>query len=72
MSLYEWTSVGDLQRPAVRYFVAKYDRRIRKSVALVRATASYQEVVAYFRSEDQAIAFCDEVLGGRVSYEAPQ
>ena len=59
-------------RTTVANVVMARGRCSRKSVALVRATASYQEVVAYFRSEDQAIAFCDEVLGGRVSYEAPQ
>lgn len=67
MSLYEWYSVNEMVRGDSTYFVVQYDRRLRKSVALVRRTAGKgQEVVAYFRSEEKAIRFCDDVLGGRV------
>jgi hypothetical protein len=63
----EWTSAGAINRPTTgTYYVAKFDPKIRKRVALVRSGSVANDVVAYFCGEEAAIRFCDEVLGGRV------
>lgn len=61
----EWTSSYAIGLSNERrYYVAKFPDKIRKRPVLVKAENSTHSIVASFRDEKEARAFCQEVLGG--------
>jgi hypothetical protein len=62
--IYEWISEQEMVRGDRAYFVCQYDRRIRKTPALVCSDGNSQHPLAYFRSEADARQFAADVLGG--------
>lgn len=57
MSFYEFSSAEIGNAAGDTYSVAKM--AVRKQWALMRRTSTSADVAAYFRSEEQARAFCD-------------
>lgn len=64
--LIEWGSTREIAPPHlnVSYSVVRYGRWLRKQACLVEHSKTAQRPIAWFPNEQDAIDFCDVVLGG--------
>lgn len=71
---YEWESIKEMSHtaaPQVSYSIMKYDQSIRKQAALVRRDGVQSKAIAWFPSEQDALDFCEMLLGGVHRYDTP-